>query len=276
MVICVCGNINEDIILGLDAFPSFHEKVRASALYRGQGGSAANTAWWLASLGDRARMLGCVGNDEAGHRAVEELHDAGVDTNHVARSPSTTGLAVVFSDGHDKRMVKYDGANRHISPSKEDFLGCMHLHLTSVEASVAERAISFARDVGATVSWDPSELVHPGLLTDVDILFLNEDDFRRSGGASAGVPITVVTKNGGGCSINGTISVGTINVPVVDTTGAGDAFSAGFVHAYLGGATLEACGRYAVACSYYAIRTFGAREGFSSREKIEALIASSY
>ncbi len=278
MTIYACGNINEDVILGVDKFPSFHEKVRASGLYRTSGGSAANTAWWLASLGGDVRMLGCVGDDAAGRTAVAELRAAGVDTSHVRCSGHTTGLAVVMSDGNDKRMVKYDGANRDLAVSRRDLAGCRHLHLSSVREDVAVAGIRAARSIGATISWDPSELVHQSLLSRVDILFLNEDDYGRSKGIidRAGVPVTVVATNGGGCCINGSIRIGTIETAVVDTTGAGDAFGAGFLHAYLSGASLEQSGRYAVACSYFNIRKFGPREGFTSRKDIDALVASAY
>ncbi len=278
MAICVCGNINEDVILGVDRFPSFHEKIRASALIRAQGGSAANTAWWLASLGNAVRMVGCVGDDAAGQGAREELRAAGVDTAPVRSSGRATGLAVVMSDGRDKRMVKYDGANADLSVGAHDLAGCRHLHLTSVRERVAADGIRAAQSAGATISWDPSELVHPALLPLVDILFMNEDDYGRSQGDidRAGVPVTVVALNGGGCCINGTVRIGTIETPVVDTTGAGDAFGAGFLHAYLSGASLEQSGRYAVACSSFNIRKFGAREGFTTREEIETVIAASY
>ena len=112
----------------------------------------------------------------------------------------------------------------------------------------------------------------------VDILFINEDDYKRTYDivSKACVPITVVTKNGGGCSINSSIDIPTIQTPVVDTTGAGDAFDAGFLHAWLSGASLEHCGRYAVACSYFNIRAFGSREGFTSRTDIDKLVKEAY
>lgn len=278
MAICVCGNINEDIIMGIGAFPAFHEKVRAETLYRGQGGSAANTAWWLASQGGTVRMIGCVGKDDAGDSAVRSLRDAGADTSCIRRSAEATGLAVVLSDGNDKRMVKFDGANRDLSIEEADLKGCRHLHLTSVRRDFAQKAIQMAKKAGSTVSWDPSELVHPNLLPHIDILFLNEDDYRRSGidTAAPGMPVTVVTKNGGGCIIDGTIDVATIDTPVTDTTGAGDAFAAGFLHAWTSGHTLEQAGQRAVACSFFNIRTFGSREGFTSPADIDALMAQSY
>lgn len=273
MVVCICGNINEDIILGIDAFPAFHEKRRAEALTRSYGGSGANTCWWLSSLGTPARMMGCVGRDSAGIGALSALRDAGADTQHVKESAKATGVAVVLSCGQDKRMVKYTGANEDIALNGGEMEGCTHLHLTSVPRPVAAAAFDEARARGATVSWDPSELFFPELLDGVDILFMNEDDYRRQvrGADLSAAGKIVVMLNGGGCLITGTGRVPTIDVPLVDSTGAGDAFAAGYVHAWTQGQDPRRCGALAVACSARAIGAFGAREGFTSAQDIETL-----
>ncbi len=161
MVVCICGNINEDIILGIDAFPAFHEKRRAEALTRSFGGSGANTCWWLSSLGTPARMMGCVGRDSAGIGALSALRDAGADIQHVIESAKATGLAVVLSCGQDKRMVKYTGANEDIALDGGEMEGCTHCTSLGAAARGGSGDRQHARARGATVSWDPSELFFP-------------------------------------------------------------------------------------------------------------------
>ncbi|MBN1785659.1 MAG: carbohydrate kinase family protein [Candidatus Methanofastidiosa archaeon] len=274
MTVCLCGNINQDIIFSLDRFPAFHEKVISHFYYIGQGGSAANTAWWLGMLGIDARIIGCVGRDRAGEDAINELRGAGVDTSMLALSCRRTGIATIMSCGQDKRMIKVNGANEDLAFRKEDYEGASHIHLSSVGHDFAYKVLEHANRNDIRASWDPSERVYPDLVEMVDFLFLNEDDLRRSE-ALLGERMArniVVTRNGGGCTINHDIEVPTLGRNVADTTGAGDAFDAGFIYGLESCLGLEDCGRWGVACSSLNVSTVGARDGFLSKEELEKMI----
>jgi ribokinase len=269
MNVLFCGNMNHDIILSLPRFPKFHEKLSADTYYEGEGGSAANTCWWYAGLGGSARMCAAVGSDDRGDACVRSLRRHGVDTSHVVRVDDPTGLAVVISCGQDKRMVKVRGANDRVHCTQGTLTGIDHMHLSSVAHDVGTEAIRHARAVGATISWDPSEQLHEDLLSQVDILFINEDDYERMGQKGTFPPTVVVTKNKGGCTINGSIEVPTYGTTTIDTTGAGDAFDAGYLHALHMGADPWECGVWGVVCSSFNVARVGARDGFTSREDIE-------
>ena len=270
MNVLFCGNMNHDIILAVPRFPAFHEKLSVKTYHEGEGGSAANTCWWYAGLGGSARMCGAVGPDTRGDACMRSLEDHGVDTSHVVRADAPTGLAVAMSCGQDKRMVKVIGANDHVRCTREALGGVGHLHLSSVARDVANGAMRLARDAGATVSWDPSERLYEDLLPLVDILFINEDDRARMNAKGPLPPTVVVTKNEGGCVINDTVDVPTYGSDAVDTTGAGDAFDAGYLHALHAGCDPWECGMWGVVCASFNVARIGARDGFTSRGDISA------
>jgi len=270
MTVCLSGNINQDIIFSLKRFPDCHEKIVTNYYYIGQGGSAANVAWWLASLGSKARMIGCVGRDRIGDDAIEELGAVGVDTSSIVRSCRRTGLATIMSCGQDKRMIKVDGANVDIVFKEEDYFDARHIHISSLRKDLAESIIYFANRSGTTISWDPSGSIYGDLLEHVDHLFINEDDAKRNADIIAEHPPKnlVMTLNDGGCRINDSINVGSFGQETVDTTGAGDAFDAGFIHGLENGLSLKECGRWGVACASRNVMAVGSRDGFTSREDI--------
>ncbi|WP_255211158.1 carbohydrate kinase family protein, partial [Methylogaea oryzae] len=87
-----------DITFPVERLPEEHEKLRCDGALISQGGSAANTAHWLARLGHATVMLGCVGDDAFGSVAVAALAAVGVDTRHIQRTTqAATGLAAVFA-----------------------------------------------------------------------------------------------------------------------------------------------------------------------------------
>ncbi|HPR41244.1 MAG TPA: PfkB family carbohydrate kinase [Candidatus Methanofastidiosa archaeon] len=274
MTVCLCGNINQDIIFSLDRFPGCHEKVTTRYYYIGQGGSAANTAWWLARMGADARMVGCVGRDRLGDDAIEDLKSAGVDTTTIGRSCRRTGLATIISCGQDKRMIKVAGANNDIPFDEDQYDNASHIHMSSVKKKMAESIVRFAERHGITVSWDPSDSLHEGILDKVDYLFMNEDEYGRHQEEVDGNPPgnIVVTMNGGGCVINGTLRVRGWEDEALDTTGAGDAFDAGFIYGLTEGFGLEECGRWGVACTALNVRNMGSRDGFSSKEELIEMV----
>ncbi|MHC1609701.1 MAG: PfkB family carbohydrate kinase [Candidatus Methanofastidiosia archaeon] len=277
MTVTCCGNINADIILDLKRFPDHHEKVVTDNYFMGQGGSAANTCWWLAKLGIKTCMVGSVGEDIYGRHAIDGLEDAGADTRIYA-SKKSTGLAVVLSSKQDKRMVKIMGANEDLIFNRDDFSGSSQIHISSVGYDMAAAILAYASSKNIPVSWDPSESLYADLLPYVDLLFINEDDHRRNLSSIEKNPPKniVVTKNGGGCTINEKHEVPSINDKVVDTTGAGDAFNAGFIYGLKNKYELIECGMWAVACSSLNIRKIGSRAGFTTIEEIKDIVQNAF
>ncbi|HEV3376390.1 MAG TPA: carbohydrate kinase family protein [Thermoleophilaceae bacterium] len=288
MVDVVC-RLNGPIALGSDA---------PARIEFGYGGSAANVAAWAASAsgvpgrtaGDPPVLAGRIGADERGVAAEGELRAAGVDPRLAVDGERPTGTCVVLvgPDG-ERSMVPDAGANERLAEADlpDDVLvEGAHLHLTGYslvrEGSrpAARAAIERARERGMSVSVDPSSaaLLSPAFLDElsgVSLLLPNEEeaavltgeeDAERGAVVLAGrVPEVVVTLGRrGGLWTDGTrVShiAGEKVAPPIDTTGAGDAFAAGFLVARLGGAAPEECLRAGCQLAAVAVRTPGARPG---------------
>ncbi len=278
-VICI-GNLNFDIRFHLSEMPGAHQKLRCDNTTFSCGGSAGNTACWLASLGVRTGIVGAVGNDAFGKAQIEELSHYNVDTTHVNQI-GQSGIAVILVEGETKRMIKYTGANKY-KKIDEYLLRFSHVHLSSNEKDVMEKVINICQDRDVTLSWDPQELFFEELVTSFDYVFINEDDLKRTTGINdmEGAAKTlesntlIVTKNGGGCVIFGDTvhDISSFNIEAVDTTGAGDAFDAGFIFGLQRKLDVEECGILGVACSSIKVQHYDARGGICDIHGLEAFL----
>lgn len=117
--IVVIGSINADLVATVDYLPHRGETITARALHQHLGGKGANQAVATAKLGSKVTMVGCVGNDDAGEKAISGLQEAGVDHRHVRVVPDTptgTALITVGNQG-DNTIVIVPGANEKMTPA---------------------------------------------------------------------------------------------------------------------------------------------------------------
>jgi ribokinase len=233
------------------------------------GGSAANTAAWLAAAGARVQLVAVVGWDRAGDDRLIELTAAGVGCVHIRRSDDArTGSIVVLAHSDERSFLTDRGANLLLVPSDVDpaLAGARHLHLSGYvlldEASrpAGMHALAAARERGLSTSVDmasaeplrragPSTVL--GWVHGVDLLFANVDEARVLVDEADPVDLAraltahashVVVKLGAQGSVWASAGVA-VRAPsitvgaVVDVTGAGDAFAAGVLQAWLNGST---------------------------------------
>jgi ribokinase len=232
------------------------------------GGSAANTAAWLAEAGAAPVLVGRVGDDERGTSVRDELHADGVETVLVVDPELPTGTCIVLVGPDGERTMAPDaGANDALSDSDltDELLASVgHLHVAGYallrcgSRPAARAAISRALERGISVSVDPSSaaLLSPefldhahgaGLLlpnAEEARMLSGEDDPERAARALAARFDEVVVTLGadGALWTDGREIVRRDAVPVeavVDSTGAGDAFAAGLLAARLDGAAPE-------------------------------------
>jgi ribokinase len=248
------------------------------------GGSAANTACWLASLGETPRLLAAVGDDDLGHRSTAELAEVGVDLVGPVMVGETTGTCVVLvGPDRERTMLPDRGANDRLPVSAvvgslDPLPGWLHLSgyalLGEGSRNAAKAALSAALAAGIVVSVDaasaaPLRAVGAGAFLEwvdgVDILFANDDEVEALGGAAAVLARvrSVAVKHGpaGATWTDGmdTAQADGIPVDLVDTTGAGDAFAAGWIAARRAGDGIEAALAAAVAAGATAVSREGAR-----------------
>jgi sugar/nucleoside kinase (ribokinase family) len=257
------------------------------------GGSAANTAAWLARVGESTVFVGAIGDDAAGQSQVESLHRLGVDVRfRVDRTRPTGTCLVLVAPAGERTMVPDPGANlsllEHDVPIEEFHPGD-HLHVSgyallrdsrdaALHAMAAARSAAMTVSVGAA-SAAPLEQLGPGeflrMVPDDALLFANEKEAAVLAGRVADVPHlsralalggrqAVVTAGSGAAAwSNGEATAAraaeALQRPELDTTGAGDAFAAGFLAARTRDAAPEVCLRDGHALAAAACRTTGGR-----------------
>ena len=114
----VMGSINMDIILSADRLPEVGENVLGSTYSYAHGGKGANQAIGLSRLGAKVQMIGKVGADANGESLIKNLEKNNVDTSGVATDGTSTGLAAILIDGDGRnRIIVYEGANSEIDPT---------------------------------------------------------------------------------------------------------------------------------------------------------------
>jgi sugar/nucleoside kinase (ribokinase family) len=276
--IVVVGDAGLDVTATAAALPVPGGDARAAIGIR-PGGAGANTAAWLAALGAHPVLLSRVGTDRAAAQIRDALAAAGVDAVLAADPDASTCTVVVLVDGTGQRTMLADrGAAGRLGPADIDpvaLAGARHLHVSGyVLLDDSSRpgglaALAAARAAGLTTSVDPqaAELLEPGfldLVRGVDLLLPSAGELAALGGAAAvlgAVRAVAVTAGAGGATwLDRT---GLWNVPAepvrpVDTTGAGDAFDAGLLAAWAGGATPLAALRAGVAAGTRAVTRPGA------------------
>lgn len=244
-VLCV-GNINLDIIFPTDRLPGPHEKMTVPGATIGFGGSAANTAFWLARLGCRVSMAGAVGNDPPGKSHVDQLRSVGIETGGISVEEAASGVAVILARGKEKRMIRSPGANRGGNCRPDLLEGCRLVYLSGSNKKLLLRYAQEAASKGVTVFYGPAGRAEGELLEAADGIILNDDELEKITGLpdpgegllSLKKDCAAVTLSRGGCLVASAGHLDEVPSPrlePVDRTGGGDAFAAGFLRSYVGG-----------------------------------------
>lgn len=272
MIACV-GDIMVDIFL----LSALQEAEQGDGLLLRGGGSAANTAAWLARIGAETAFIGCVGGDASGAMLAHELAASGVAPRLRTVPEAETGAVLirVEDDGTERVMRSSRGANTALAPddiANAGLPGLTCLHLTGYSLlgphglDLLGAASRIARTRQALLSFDPSspgviERIGAATLLDamsrcgVDILLPNAAEAIAMTGeetlpAAAQaliefVPLVLAKAGANGAVFTTASSAGvtpTTRLQPVDPTGAGDAFDGGAIAALIAGkSTAEAC-----------------------------------
>lgn len=259
------GDLMLDVVV-MPAMPLERGTDVPGRVWLRQGGSAATTARWLARLGARSTLVTAVGRDAVGRTLVEALRSdkVTVRSTRVARRP-TGRIGVIVMVGGERSFVADRGAADELRPTdlKPGWFAGDLLHLPAYSligeplGDAGRRAIELARDHGALVSLDlasAAPLLANGrrgarrLVDDVapDILFATAAEAEAYLGGSDlrglldSAPLAVIKRGAGGATVLARglagphrFEVATPALTATDTTGAGDAFDAGFLAMYL-------------------------------------------
>jgi sugar/nucleoside kinase (ribokinase family) len=294
-VICSGAVIHDTLVRPVEE-PRWGTTTIVETIEQHTGGNAANTSIALATLGVPVRTMGAVGRDAQGRFVLDTLTRAGVDTRAVAEldAPTAATVGLVNAAGN-RKFLHRPGVSAQAFSAPLDFPadlveGKAHYHLASLFILPnfrphAPATLARARAAGLTTSldtnWDPRGEWMRALgpcLPGLDFLFMNEDEARMAGETPAGILTrgvgTFVLKLGPrGCAIYtaaGETLVPAFEVPVIDTTGAGDCFVAAFLAAWLRGSSLEEAARFANAVGALVVQRVGASSGVLSYEETQA------
>lgn len=249
-MICTLGDLLLDVVVRLGA--PLSEGADAPARTRlGPGGQAANVAAWVAHLGGQATFVGIRSSDAVGTLVADDLAARGVTLRGPVRDTGTGTVVALVDSAGERTMATDRGIATELRADDLNaawFAGCHRLHLSGYSLmrspidTAALRATREARGVGARVSvdlssWSAIRDFGPAILRErlaviaPDLVFANAQELEALGTEP---PCRVlVTKLGGdGCVVRwpgGETRYAAHPAEVVDTTGAGDAFAAGFL-----------------------------------------------
>ena len=293
--VAIAGEIFIDhVFAGFEQWPLPGTEYFTDHYVREVGGGAAITACALSRLGARAAAFGVIGTDDEWLR--KRLDSFAIALDGLQQSPCGTAVSVSISTQEDRSFLTWPGANRELEDylrhplTQERLTHASHVHLAlPISRSLATQLFPRLRaakctislDVGHQLEWlrDPVNL---DTCREVDYFLPNELEGRLMTGRSEvheillelranGVHGTVLKLGpAGAAALRGDNLCRALPPPVdvVDTTGAGDAFDAGFLHAFVAGHPLSAMLRWGCICGALSTRSAGALGALPSPEEL--------
>ncbi len=280
-----------DRICLIDEFPERGGHAIVRRVERHAGGAAGNVIFSLARFGIKARFVSTIGNDQGGAFYRKEMEKAGVECLFKVLDCETGRVDVFVDRDGERTFFVYPNASGLFYPflGDKDYRWGEYFYLDpfpserSLEAhiEIAENAKKYSKKVILNPGYPYSKLGIERLeklLSLTDIIFLSQDEYRMLKGVEERVSLTVITKGSSGSVAlrkGERFSAPAFRVNVVDTTGAGDAFTAGFLYAYFNQFDIETCllaGNFAAS---HNIQRTGARNFPEKREMDEFLRSQS-
>jgi ribokinase len=294
--IVVVGSINMDLVVKTPRHPMVGETILGSEFRTYPGGKGANQAVAAAKLGCPVKMVGRVGNDSFGDELLEAISIEGLDSEHVIQDRNEpTGVAFITVDQKGQNsIVVAPGANGRVSPqdvqaAEKAFFGASVL-LIQLECPLPAvvRAIDLAKEYRLQVVLNPApgQVLGTDILGKVDYLLPNQSELALISGEQdqnlaidtlreLGFGALVVTMGSEGVLVvdgKHEIQLPALDVKVVDTTAAGDAFAGGFAVALTEGCELHDAARWGTIAGALAVTRAGAQPSLPTRFEFNRLL----
>lgn len=278
--IAVIGSVNLDIVATAQRLPVAGETVTDAVLNQFPGGKGANQALAARRLGADVELIACVGDDDAAQRALSLLREGGVDLARVAvDSQCATGTALIaVAESGENQIVVAPGANRSLDADQAPI--CADALIGQLEVPVATLVKAVQGFDGFTcVNLAPAMDVPASLIENTDLVIVNETEAAFYAERLELAKTYVVTRGAAGASmfVDG-IEIATSAPPavdVVDTTGAGDTFTAALTLALVEGRAPQDALMFACAAAALSTTAAGAQPSLPMRADVDALIAGS-
>ncbi len=300
--VTVIGSFAVGLTLRADRFPVKGETLVGRDFDQGPGGKGSNQAVQIARLGGDVEFVGLIGQDAFGDSAVELYKQEGVGTTYLERtSERNTGLGFIVLDAAGNNFIILDpGANALFSPAHVDRAGAriresrVVLAQLEIPMATAVHGLKVGRRAGAVAILNPAPAapVPPEAFADIDIVTPNHGELRIMLGRRPddptdskdlcaellrlGVRTIVLTQGEQGALIvraDGSQHVPAFGVDVVDTTGAGDAFSGTLAASLAEGLSLESAVLRAVRAGALACTRLGVVPSLPTRSELETILS---
>lgn len=306
--VLIAGEINVDLVFGgCTAMPRPDTEVLAESFHQVPGSSSMICAMGLARLGDSVTFAGRAGDDVHGRFCIEAMQAAGVDVAAVRRQADlATGITVAVSTRADRALVTYPGSIAALEADDVDdalLARANHLHVSSFYLQQQLRphlAALFARARRAGLStsldpgFDPAQRWKEAdewdvLLREVDLFLPSRRELLAIAGCdSVDAALDTLandhTRTVVKCAADGAVTRADdgalLHVSsrsperVCDSTGAGDSFNAGFLHAWLHDRPLDTCLRWGNACGSLSTRGMGGTARQPDASEVHAWLES--
>ena len=289
-VLCV-GAGTYDLVYSVDRHPEPDEKIRASSFTGCGGGPAANAAVTVSRLGLQSAFVGYLGNDIFGNAHIDELQQAGVNTDLVARGEYSSALSVVMvkPDG-SRALVNYRKPESFLAPDSVDFssINAKVILFDGHEPNISPALARSARQRGIITLLDAGS-IHSGteeLAGLVDYLVCSESfglgftgestedkALEKLGAYAPNVVITVGERGLVWKNAQGSGREDICRIKAVDTTGAGDVFHGALAACLAEKREWRESLAYASAAGALCCTKIGARLGIPTKEEVEEFLA---
>lgn len=300
--ILVVGSVNMDMVIRVATLPLPGQTVLGNGFVTMPGGKGANQAVAVARLGGQCRMIGRLGMDCFGKTLLENLKTEGIDCTNVIPTPdASTGVAMVVVDSRGENAIVVDsGANALLTPDdlfdrEDSFRGAVAVLLQlELPLPTVRAAIDLARRNGCRIILDPAPApkVMPMELCGVDIISPNVNEAQAITGKLAiearvdksvamdliamGAKAAVLKLGSRGCLVvvndSHFYAVPPYDVSVVDTTAAGDAFTAALAVAVARGEHIHHAAKFANAAGALACTKIGAQSAMPTEAEVRMLM----
>jgi sugar/nucleoside kinase (ribokinase family) len=276
-VVCV-GPTAVDTVFLVKEFPNSDEISLASWSREFCGGSSANVAVGLSRLGLYSGLISKVGRDSYGVSLLNKLISEGFDVREISICGKTAQSVVLVNERGEKIIVADTECALKTEEAihQEYITNCKTLYLGECFLPAAEKALDLAVEKGLHTFLRLKNIhISPGLnlekiITKADFVIMNEKTHARMKETRQNFVITRGEK--GCCYPAENIVVQGIPVPCLDTTGAGDAFCAGFIYQVMKGESVLEALRFANAAGAVSTTTYGAMDSMPSLNEVESLL----
>lgn len=290
----VMGSINMDIILSAPVLPDVGENVLGSSYSYACGGKGANQAIGLSRLGAETRMIGKVADDINGNKLIENLTANNVDASGVSKNGTSTGLAAILIDGEGRnRIIVYESANAEIIPdeaaSHTDDIDVLLVQFeTNEEAVVSCVNTAINKNIVTVVDCGPAKNFALEKMQGMTIITPNENETEALTGIfpsdektaleaskvlyeRSRAKYTVLKLGERGCSLFDGSEI-TFFPPyparVLDTTAAGDSFTAALALEYVKSGDIKKACDMANRAGSIAVSRVGAQFSMPTAEEL--------